>query len=383
MEDKSIGVIYDTAMEEKLRNGKAHPLEVEAFRDYVDTLSEPVAVTRWSDEGGDWDVFVATNRGWFESPGDPEAANTVLDEVQYGRCAVSIPQQRRGTEVKLASDHRGSGRTESIANVESTALTTDEFLDGVNQQLEQSRQRDLLLFVHGFNVPFEAAVTRAAQLGRDIPFNGAIVAYCWPTQGGVMSYYEDEPINSTSVGPFTEFLHTLRSGIPADAKIQIVVHSMGNRIVMEALDRLPRPKRGKPFTNVVLCSPDVGRRDYLKWAPGVVEQSERVTLYANQSDSALIISKGLHAEPRAGDAEYLIVTDGIETIDCSRVDLSFMGHSYYGSNSDMLTDLFQLLKEDKSASRRPHLTKEKSKGGPYWEFARTAGSIRVAWHFDE
>ena len=134
---------------------------------------------------------------------------------------------------------------------------------------------------------------------------------------------------------------------------------------------------------MVLCSPDVGRSDYLKWAPGVVEQCERVTLYANQSDSALIVSKGLHAEPRAGDAEYLIVTDGIETIDCSRIDLSFMGHSYYGSNSDMLTDLFQLLKEDKSASERPHLTKEKSKNGPYWEFARTAGSMRYAWHFEE
>lgn len=340
-------------------------------------------MTRWADEVGDWDVFVATNRGWFAAPGDPAAANAVLEEVQYGRCAVSIPQQQRGTEVKLASDRKGSGGEESLANVESTALSTDEFLAGVNDQLERSRQRDLLLFVHGFNVRFDAAVTRAAQLGRDISFNGAIVAYCWPTQGGVLSYDEDEPINAASVEPFTEFLHTLRSGIPASTKMQIVVHSMGNRIVMDALDRLPPPKRGKPFANVVLCSPDVGRSDYLKWAPGVVEQCERVTLYANQSDSALIVSKGLHAEPRAGDAEYLIVTDGIETIDCSRIDLSFMGHSYYGSNSDMLTDLFQLLKEDKSASERPHLTKEKSKNGPYWEFARTAGSMRYAWHFEE
>ena len=201
-------------------------------------------MTRWADEVGDWDVFVATNRGWFAAPGDPAAANAVLEEVQYGRCAVSIPQQQRGTEVKLASDRKGSGGEESLANVESTALSTDEFLAGVNDQLERSRQRDLLLFVHGFNVRFDAAVTRAAQLGRDISFNGAIVAYCWPTQGGVLSYDEDEPINAASVEPFTEFLHTLRSGIPASTKMQIVVHSMGNWCNVAVLSRKVRQSEG-------------------------------------------------------------------------------------------------------------------------------------------
>lgn len=71
---------------------------------------------------------------------------------------------------------------------------------------------------------------------------------------------------------------------------------MGNCIVMESLNQLTEPEEYKPFANVVLCAPDVGRSDFEKWAPGVVAQSERATLYANMSDSALIASKGLHSE---------------------------------------------------------------------------------------
>ena len=200
---------------------------------------------------------------------------------------------------------------------------------------------------------------------------------------GVLKYRDDEPINKASVGPCSQFLQTLRHGVPAETRIHIVVHSMGNRIVMEALHNLPAPRGDKPFANVVLCAPDVGRNDFIDWAPGVVAQSDRVTLYANSSDTALIASKSLHSEMRAGDAWQPLVVEGIETIDCSRIDLSFMGHSYYGSNTDVLSDLFMLVKEDHAANKRPHLAKKKSATGPYWQFAQSAPAILCTWHFDE
>ena len=73
------------------------------------------------------------------------------------------------------------------------------------------------------------------ELALNIPFNGAIVSYCWPSQGGVLNYNVDEPINQASVAPsFTEFLTALREGVP-NARIHILVHSMGNRIVMNSV----------------------------------------------------------------------------------------------------------------------------------------------------
>jgi esterase/lipase superfamily enzyme len=164
---------------------------------------------------------------------------------------------------------------------------------------------------------------------------------------------------------------------------------MGNRIVMESLNNMSKHEAagfggGKPFSHVVLCAPDVGRRDFQAWVPGVVAQADRVTLYASRGDAALIASKGLHGESRAGDAEQLALANGIETIDCSRIDFSFMGHSYYGSNTDVLSDLFMLLKEDLPASKRPHLAKLTSGDGqPYYQFADSAPAILCTWHFEE
>ncbi|HQZ68847.1 MAG TPA: alpha/beta fold hydrolase [Planctomycetaceae bacterium] len=394
---KSRGIVYDTSFESELKDGTALPL-MQSFAQYVDTLAEPVAITHWGADSCRWEVFVATNRGRFAYSDDPQADARILDVPAYGVCAVTIPSRRRGTELKTESDRNtvksasatatsGSASDGPIAKIDSTSIGESAFLDGVNDQIRHSRQRDLLVFVHGFNVSFDAAVARTAQIALDIPFNGAVVAYCWPSQGGVLSYSRDEVINAASVAPCTQFLKSLLAGVESGTRIHIVVHSMGNRIVMQSLNQLPTPRLGKnqhkPFANVVLCAPDVGESDFREWVPGVVAQSDRVSLYANASDSALIASKQLHAERRAGDSEKPIIIEDVETIDCSRIETSFMGHSYYGSNKDVLTDLFMLLKEDKPAAKRPHLTKKKSAAGPYWQFSDSAGMIIVTWHFDD
>lgn len=395
--NKSRGLVYDTAMEAEIRSGNAPKIVTTAFSKYVDTLAEPVAITGWSEKTCQWQIFVATNRDRFNSEGSRDAENRVLDTVAYGQSEVLLPRQARGLDPKLTPSRkpllkfgkRQPRDEDEIATATSQALSEHEFLAGVNNQIERSRQQDLLIFVHGFNVSFDAAVIRTAQLALDMPFNGAVVAYCWPSQGGVFNYDEDEPINQASVAPFTQFLTTLRASVPAETRINIVVHSMGNRIVMESLSNLSRhdsagSRDRKPFAHVVLCAPDVGHGDFQRWAPGVVAQADRVTLYASRGDAALIASKGLHQEGRAGDAEQLALASGIETIDCSRIDFSFMGHSYYGSNTDVLSDLFLLLKEDLPAAKRSHLAKLTSDDGrPYYQFADTAPAILCTWHFEE
>ncbi len=270
------------------------------------------------------------------------------------------------------------------ASVTASQLPYEKFFYGVGDQVQRSRQHDLLLFVHGFNVDFDSAVISAAQLAWHMPFNGAVVTYCWPTQGGIRNYSADEPINRAAVAPFTEFLESLFSELPEETRITIVVHSMGNRIVMDALSRMPPPSGAKPIAQVALCAPDVGREDFRRWAPGVLAQSERVALYSNASDTALIASKGLHAESRAGDAWDPVIVPGIEIVDCSRVDLSFMGHSYFGENRDVLSDLFMLVKEQRPADKRPHLERRETEtGAEYWAFQRSAPAIYCTWHFDD
>ena len=404
--EKDVSVIqYDTALEEQLKSGKPLRFGLDGMERYVDSLAEPVAVTEWSADHCKWDFFVATNRGCFESTStDPLATNRVLSKAQYGRCEVILPrndvglrmieEEQRQKNRNVLVSHTDGQRDSSqpplaqipvaqrpvATQVNAAPISKDSFLAGVSDQVQRSRQKDVLVFVHGFNVSFHEAVAGTAEVALKMPFNGAIVSYCWPSQGGVLNYNVDEPINQASVAPFTEFLMDLREGVP-DARIHILVHSMGNRIVMNSLSQLHNAGAPKLFGHVVLCAPDVGIDDFRKWAPGVVQVSDQVTLYANASDSALIASKGLHAEQRAGDAHSPMIFAGIDTIDCSRIESGLLGHSYFSGNDDVASDIFLLIKDHRPASERRHLTPLSTNHGQYWQFSKPAPNLMCTWHF--
>ena len=49
-----------------------------------------------------------------------------------------------------------------------------------------------LFFLHGFNVSFEDAAIRAAQIGCDLKVPGATAFFSWPSRGSVAAYPADE-----------------------------------------------------------------------------------------------------------------------------------------------------------------------------------------------
>ncbi|WP_459558371.1 alpha/beta hydrolase [Lacunimicrobium album] len=369
----------------------------EAFAAQNRELSEPVAVVNWQPKKhAQWEVFYATNRGQGQPTSSSRATytNEVLTTPTFGRAVIQIPSRGRGVDPLLETPRPKWGIIPVSQELKSAPLvefpvveptTPPEFFAGINKQLAASANRDILLFVHGFNVNFDAAILRTAQIAWDMPFNGAIISYAWPTQGGLKNYSKDEPINLASVVPFTDFLTQLIGSVPSNTKINIIVHSMGNRIVMQSLDQLPDfPDGRKPIHNLVLCAPDVGVSDYRKWIPGCQAQCDQITLYTNIGDSALISSKGMHNEQRAGDSHPPIVTAGVDTVDCTRIELNLMGHSYYGSNPDVLTDLFILIKQNKPAAQRSHLKAiTETDGSQHYTFENHSPSLYYSWNFEK
>jgi esterase/lipase superfamily enzyme len=385
VEQKSWGIIYDTKYEATLNSGKSLPLLEEAWRGYVEVLAEPAAIIACDGPRRTWEVYFATNRGLEPSVTDPEQVrgnNQVAKSASYGRAEITLPRRRRGVDPQREGEHAGNSDTVKFEAVrQQEAWQTAE---GIRAQLARSRQRDLLLFVHGFNVDFESALIRTAQIAYDMPFNGAVVAYSWPTQSGITKYRADEQINADSVAPFADFLRFLVAAVPPDTRINIVAHSMGNRIVMQGIGQLPAEER-KQLAHVALCAPDVGLSDFQRWLPGVLAHTDRVTLYASSGDTALKTSKWLHREQRAGDANPPVVVAGVETIDCSDIDFDFMGHSYYGSNVDVLSDLFAALKQQQRADQRPYLKPQALNEGepPYWSYHTHAPKMLWTWNFEE
>ena len=406
---KNAGIIYDTSLykpasdNEETRNSVFASHFRQLHERYHLTLAEPVAVTKWSSEESTWQIFFASNRGGRTAANVVPASidrvaeyfgNDALTTFRLGVAEVTIPGRQRGISPKSKSDRKkllgvlpvsfGKKEDKRVARIDwIRELETNSFFQQLNSQISRSPGKDLLLFVHGFNVDYASCLIRGAQISLDLPFNGAVCCYSWPSQGGIAHYKNDEQISQQSTGPFTEFLMNLVDNIPQETKIQIVVHSMGNRVVMRALNRMPASQTGKkPFENVVLCAPDVGLSQYRALIEGVKQQSRRVTLYVCRGDTALAASKAIHSEQRAGDASPPVVIEGVETIDCSPVDLSFMGHSYYGGNISVLSDLFAIIKEGKQADQREWLTKmDNAQQQPFWRFTSQPTPIYWTWNF--
>ncbi|MHB8901684.1 MAG: alpha/beta hydrolase [Thermoguttaceae bacterium] len=298
--------------------------------------------------------------------------------LAMGTCEVSIPRGHQAAELESPSVFRldfVENPTKHVVLLEVAEMDTDTFFSQLRNRVEQSAARDALVFVHGFNVTFEDAARRTAQLAYDLKFQGAPILYSWPSQGGLFQYAVDETNVVWTVPHLQGFLKEVarRSGARS---VHLIAHSMGNRALTSALRELSlEPEVSRPlFHEVVLTAPDIDadifRRDL---APAILGTARRVTLYASSNDEALILSKQVHGYPRAGETgEGLVVLPGIETIDVSAVDTSLVGHSYYGDNTTVISDMVDLVRNSKSAQERRWLVTARLNDLLYWVF-RTDG----------
>ena len=202
--------------------------------------------------------------------------------------------------------------------------------------------------------------------------------YSWPSQEGLLSYIVDE----TNVAWTVPHLKDLLVGVARQSgakSVHLIAHSMGNRALTSALRELAMEQKAEcpKFREVVLTAPDVDadlfRRDL---APAIAGIASRVTLYASSNDEALVASRIVHGYRRAGESgERVVVVPGVDTVDVSEVDTSLIGHSYYGSNSSVLADLFELMQGSKPADQRMWLSSMRLGAMKYWKFLRARAGI--------
>jgi esterase/lipase superfamily enzyme len=190
----------------------------------------------------------------------------------------------------------------------------------------------------------------------------------------VLRYTVDEANVEWTAYHLRAFLRKLAEKGKLD-RLHVIAHSMGNRATTAALLQLADSEAVRSILHeVILAAPDIDaevfRRDI---APALKKAGRRVTLYASSHDQALTVSKQIHGYPRAGETgQNLVVHPDIDTIDVSEVDTSFLGHSYYGDNKSLISDLMTLLLERLPPHERNYLLPRKHLDLPYWFFAPPA-----------
>lgn len=302
------------------------------------------------------------------------AFGRMLGELQVGVCQVSIPKTHKKGMLESPSILRmefAERPEDHVVLLEVKSKEEEEFFELMRHRVAQSPTQDLLIFVHGYNVTFEDAARRTAQIAHDLKFRGAPVFFSWPSQGELFGYVADRHNSVWTASHLKEFMLKIHQQSGARS-INLIAHSMGNRAMGAAIRDLADDlgDNSKIFNQVILAAPDVDADVFRnEIAPRILALSNHVTLYASQNDLALKASRAVNGYPRAGDTGLgIMIVNGIDTVDVTDIDTSFVGHAYYGDNTSVISDIFAMIHHAQFPHQRSWLRNVTSHNGPYWLF---------------
>ncbi|MCB1173851.1 MAG: alpha/beta hydrolase [Leptospiraceae bacterium] len=292
-------------------------------------------------------VYVVSNRsGVGQDCRNQSFGVESAPSLRFGICEINVPEQHAiGTIELSAASTADPKRWFKLGRYRSRDIT--KFLSELGSQSGQS----VLVFVHGFNVKFEEAVMRAAQIRYDVKHQGPIVLFSWPagsTEGLLQqfllnqTYAQNKTNAANSVTHFSAFWRQLAAS--EHRPLHLVVHSMGHQVVLPALSQLNTEGQKQLVAELVLNAPDYATLDFKKEAAGLRSISRRVTLYCSPGDNALIASVQFNGSHRIGQCARV---DGIDVINVNEIDdpvlgVGGLGHGYYSGRA-ILTDLYQTI----------------------------------------
>ena len=324
------------------------------------SIRPPVAAGRCPTEfsGSCYPVWFGTNRKPADQTDPARGFTGEFDEqIHYGKRVVYIPASHRPGELGSTLWKRMlSGKDDRLSLGPATQLTEASFAREIRTFLAglQADDRNILVFVHGFNVSFDDAAIRAAQLGFDLQVPGITAFFSWPSRGNLAGYLTDVSSIEASEEHLAEFLVKV-SALSEQGKVHIIAHSMGNRGLLRAMHRATTQaalRAGVRFGQIFLAAPDVDAKLFRQLASVYPKISERTTLYVADQDKALAALEWLSRGEKAGGAPPVIVMPGIDTIRVRGSGLFRLGHSYIAEELDVLRDIRSLLYWKEPPERR-------------------------------
>lgn len=327
------------------------------------------------------EFFFATDRNIkiTENVSTLDAAAPRSGNMTYGVAGVRIPEDHEPGAIELPSEWhllsfeykstRDDKKHFSIKRLASTSY--GDWKDLLKRKADQS-ENSALIFVHGFNTGFEDALYRNAQIVWDLQYQGVSVLFSWSSKGSVRDYAYDQDSADIAQSEFVDLLAKLHeSGIE---HIDVIAHSMGNRVVLPALSQLANGATPVRVRQLVMAAPDVARDRFIIQLPLAQRVIDGATLYASSADKALIASAKLANFPRAGmiAADGPVILPNLDTIDVTAVGAELFGlnHTVFATNRAIMDDLKLLLIDGKKLPRLSQVRKfpEAPQPWTYWKY---------------
>ena len=279
------------------------------------------------------------------------------DHITYGLCNVFVPKSHKPGSTGSSWWRRWLllEKDDHLQVYSMRDLPRDIFWTEFTNKLQtwwDTGERNAFVFIHGFNVSFDEAAIRAAQISYDLKIPGEMAFYSWPSHGDTADYLADEATITASIPYIARFLSELSERSGAE-RIHLFVHSMGNRGFLSALERLvaedhPKLRLGQIF----FCAPDEDVRTFKDKATKFPHLFENRTLLVSPDDKAVALARWVHQHDRVGITPPVTTVEDMETIEVRGFGLLNMGHGYFASAEPVILDIRETIETGKRAIDR-------------------------------
>jgi esterase/lipase superfamily enzyme len=263
----------------------------------------------------------------------------------------------------------------------------EEFIKAINEKLTVSKRKHIYIYTHGYKVVFENPLLVATELWHFLGYDGAFVAYAWASTPRRLAYFADIETANLSARNLRKFIEYLAYNTTAE-KIHIVAYSAGTRVALEALSQLALQRAQKTrdeilaelrLGQVILVGSDIDRDLIGAYVEdGVLNVSDKMSVYLSKTDKALGVSKWIFERARLGQLEtdlqmrpevarFLGGQTTIDLIDVSAAEKSDAGngHSYFRQSPWASSDLLMTLMYGLGPRKRGL---ERTEESPIWSF---------------
>lgn len=313
-----------------------------------------------------FEVHYGTDRQQRSRPHGVMFADTRGRRLSVGTASVCVPRTHRfGSVGRWHLLRWAKGADDRLRILSAIPKTPEQFaLDAGAMRLETGERCRHLLFIHGYNVSFNEACIRCAQLGFDLKVSGHTFLYSWPSAGRLLRYGHDEATVEAAFPHFCEFMKRVAGQLDGEG-LSIIAHSMGNRLLVRWLENqsVVRPS----IESLTFTAADVDCDTFANGLKQLADITKQVSIYTAAGDIPLFMSKLVHGYNRAGISPPVIRVEGAETIAVKGLNLFELGHDYFGSASAILHDQYESFHYGISARFRQRLAPmRRPDGSDFW-----------------
>ena len=199
--------------------------------------------------------------------------------------------------------------TSQISEDEVPQDATDKFADAINAQLAVSKKKHVYIYTHGYRVVFENPILVSAELWHFLGYDGAFIAYAWPSTPSRWAYIKDSDTSAGFARNFRLLLEFVAEHTDAE-EIHVIGYSNGTRLVARALEQLALIHQDQTadeifaelrLRNVILVGSDLDRGVFGSYmSDGLLNVSKHMSIYMSPYDKALGFSQFLTRRERLG-----------------------------------------------------------------------------------